>query len=333
MFRRLLILFLVILWPVSLFAGPVSLRNADGSVTVEGELVSFDGEFFRVDTAFGALTLDAGGLQCSGLGCPNPVDLIARTRVAGPDAMIHRLMPLLVEVFADREGFEFRSLFLGDDQVVWELWEPSTQQLIAVFEAIVSDDTEAAEKLASGSIGMALSTIKQTAPVRQDVIALDAIVPLVASENARAQVTQSQLSGLLSGKLDRWSKLDGPDLPVDLHVLSELSDLLARWYPGRIAEGAIRHDNADTLADAVAADPAALGIGMYSAIRNSAPLVVSGTCGLAIPATRDSIRSEDYPLTEPLFLQRMGATHPKIVRDFIAFVRSEEAQPLSLIHI
>lgn len=328
MFRRLLIPLLVTLWPASLFAGSVALRNADGSVTVEGELVSFDGEFFRVDTAFGPLTLDAGGLQCSGAGCPDPVDLIARTRVEGPSAMIHRLMPPLVEVFADREGFDFRSLFLGDDQVVWELREPTTGQLMAVFEAVVSDDVDVDDRLASGAVGLALSNIKQNAPVRQDVIALDAIVPLVALENARAQVTQLQLSDLLAGNLDRWSKLDGPDLPVVLHVLSEDVDLLRRWYRGRVGKDAIRHESADTLADAVAADPAALGIGKYSAIRNAAPLVVSGTCGLAIPATRDSIRAEDYPLTEPLFLQRMGAKHPKIIRDFIAFARSEEAQPV-----
>ena len=163
MFRCLLIPLLVILWPVTLFAGTVALRNADGSVTVEGELMSFDGEFFRVDTAFGPLTLDAGGLQCSGVGCPDPVDLIARSRIEGPSAMIHRLMPSLVEVFADREGFGFRSLFLGDDQVVWELREPATGQLLAVFEAVVSDGTDVGERLASGAVGLALGSVKQNA--------------------------------------------------------------------------------------------------------------------------------------------------------------------------
>ncbi|MDA8586187.1 OmpA family protein [Rhodobacteraceae bacterium] len=319
---------LVLCWPLSLFAGPVVLTNADGSVTVEGELVSFDGEFFRVDTAFGPLTLDAGNLQCSGVGCPDPVDLIARSRVAGPAGMIHRLMPPLIEVFADREGFAFRSLFLSDSQIVWELREPATGQLVAVFEGAVQDDSDVAQGLAAGDIDIALSKTEQAAPVRQDVIALDAVVPLVPAENPRALVTQSQLSSLLSGRLGRWSQLDGPDLPVVVHVLDGARGPLARWYSGRMSQDAFRYDSADALADAVAADPAAVGLGLFSAMGNATPLVVGGTCGLAIPATRDSIRAEDYPLTQPLFLHRLGTRQPKIVRDFIAFVRSEEAQPV-----
>lgn len=328
MFRSLLTLLLALVWPIYLFAGPIVLTNADGSVTVEGELVSFDGEFFRVDTAFGPLTLDAGGLRCSGVGCPDPTELIARARVAGPTGLIHRLLPPLIEVFADREGFDFRSLFLGDNQIVWELREPSTGQLVAVFEATVREDEALTDGLRAGATDLVLTRRSQDATVRQDVIALDAVLPLVALENPRAQVTQAQLSGLLSGRIDRWSKMDGPDLPVDVHIMERNSRLLGRWHKGRFADGAVTHGSADTLSDVVAADPAAIGIGLYSAIRNAAPLVVGGTCGLAIPATRDSIRSEDYPLTEPLFLQRLGALHPKIIRDFIAFVRSEEAQPV-----
>ncbi len=326
MFRRSLILMLTFAWPLHLFAGPVALTNADGSVTVEGELVSFDGEFFRVETAFGPLTLDAGGLRCDGSGCPDPVDLIARTRISGPFGLIHRLMPPLIEVFADREGLDYRSLYLSDAQIVWELREPETGQMVAVFEATAVRDKDVFEKLASGVTDLVLSNTKQNAPVRQDVIALDAVVPLVGLENLRAQVTQAQLSGLLSGQIDRWSKIDGPDLPVIVHLLASKPELLNRWYAGQTVTSVIQHDSADTLADAVAADPAAIGIGMYSAIGNAAPLVVAGTCGLAIPATRDSIRAEDYPLTEPLFLQRLGANQPKIIRDFIAFARSEEAQ-------
>ena len=63
------------------------------------------------------------------------------------------------------------------------------------------------------------------------------------------------------------------------------------WLPG-----SVRLDNAQVLADAVTVIQPPLGIGLFSAIGNSTPLVVGGTCGLAIPATRDTIRSEDYPL-------------------------------------
>lgn len=325
---RCLIAVLSLFWPVALAAEEVVLSTADGGIRVEGELVSFDGEFFRLNTAFGPLTLDGGDLRCEGAGCPDPNDRIARARIGGPVGMIHNLMPALIEAFAEREGLDFRNLFLGDDHVVWELRDPDTGQMLAVFEGSVGEEAVVLAALGDGAFDIALGRRAAGDPVRQDVIALDAIVPLVAPDNPRVMVTQAQLNALLSGGLDRWSALGDTDLPVSLHVLAGSRPLLRRWHPGRIADTAVRHDTAQALADVVADDPSALGIGLYSAIGNAVPLVVGGSCGLAIPATRDTIRSEDYPLTQPLFLHRMGARQPKILRDFIAFARSAEAQPV-----
>ena len=327
LFRRLITVFWLVL-PVSLWAGPVELRSEGGGVVVEGTLLSFDGEFFRVETDFGPLTLDGGHLTCDGAGCPDPNERIARARIGGPVAMIHNLMPPLIEVFADRQGLDFRSLFLGDDHVVWELRNPDTGQILAVFEGSVREEEVVLAELGDGAFDIALGRLEAEDPVRQDVIALDAIVPLVAPDNPRAMVTQSQLNGLLSGKIANWSGLDGEDAAVSVHVLEGARPLLRRWHRNRIVGSAVTYENAETLSDVVAADPAALGIGLYSAIGNAAPLVVGGACGLAIPATRDTIRAEDYPLTQPLFLHRIGARQPRIVRDFIAFARSVEAQPV-----
>ena len=328
MFHRMIALFLAFCWPFNLSAGPVVLTTVDGNLRIEGELLSFDGEFFRVETSFGSLTLDGGNLRCEGEGCPDPDTLVARATISGPVEMIHRLIPPLLEVFADREGLKYYSLFLSDEDVVWELRDPVSDQLLVVFTGVVEDDDAGAVRLAAGDVAIALGQEPSSPPVRQDVIALDAVLPLVAPENPRAMVTQSQLSALLSGRMDSWSLLDGPDLPIDIHALNGTEPLLKRWYASSLPDNTMRHDNANDLADAVARDPAAIGIGMYSAIGNATPLVVGGRCGLAIPATRDTIRAEDYPLTQPLFLKRMGARQPKIVRDFIGFVRSEEAQPV-----
>ncbi|NNE80505.1 MAG: OmpA family protein [Silicimonas sp.] len=319
---------LALFCPTTLMAGPVVLTTLDGSLTLEGELTSYDGEFFRVKTAFGALTMDGGNVLCDGPGCPDPDAMVARSRIAGPAGMIHGLMPPLLEVFAEREGFEYRRRFLNDSNVVWELSDPATGRRLAIFDGEVREDDEVLTHLASRELDIVLGRQSTKGPVRQDVIALDALVPIVAPANPRAMVTQSQLSQLLSGRIDNWSVLGGPDLPVTLHLLEGSEEDLRKWHPSRQLGVAIRHDDPATLADAVAGDPAALGVVPYSMIGNAVPLVFGGACGLAIPATRNTIRSEDYPLTKPLFLQRIGARQPKIVRDFIAFARSHEAQPV-----
>ncbi|MDJ0640548.1 MAG: OmpA family protein [Paracoccaceae bacterium] len=309
-------------------AGPVKLTSSDGQVVLEGQLLSQDGEFFRVETVAGPVTLDAGRLRCSGAGCPDPAKLVARARVGGAPDMIHRLIPALLEVFADLNGLEYIRRFTDDTTVAWELREADTDRMVAIIDGTVAGSEVVEQQLASRDIDLGATKVPANGPVRQDVIALDALVPSVATENPRAMLTFAQLEGLLSGRLSNWSRLGGEDLSVELHLPKGWDDAVQRLNPDRRLAKATFHESPADLSDAVAANPAAIGLVPYSAIGNTVPLVISGACGLAAPATRDTIRAKDYPITKALYLQRVGARQPKIVRDFIAFARSAEAQPI-----
>lgn len=59
----------------SIFAGPatageVVLFSQDGSVTIVGELVSFENNDYTVRTIFGELILNVEDVVCEGDGCP-----------------------------------------------------------------------------------------------------------------------------------------------------------------------------------------------------------------------------------------------------------------------
>ena len=324
LFYRLAFCALLFALPVS--AEPVQLTARDGTLAIEGELLSHDGELFRIETVHGPVTIDGGGLLCSGAGCPDPADLIAPARVGGTADTIHRLLPALLEVFADRGGMEALRTFIDDDTVSWELRDLSGDRLVAVFEAHVMGEEDAGRAVGSGDIDLAFGREETGDPVRQDVVALDALVPVVAPENPRAMVTLGQLTGLMRGEVSSWARLGGEDIPVALHAPESWGSEISRLSGASRLAGAIRHSDFDILADTVAGDPGALGLVPFSAMGNAVPLVVSGACGLATPATRDTIRAEDYPITHPVFLSRIGARQPKIVRDFIAFARGPEAQ-------
>ena len=45
-------------------AEDVTLTSRDGTVTVSGTLLGYDGEFYRVETRFGVLTVDGSGVSC-----------------------------------------------------------------------------------------------------------------------------------------------------------------------------------------------------------------------------------------------------------------------------
>ncbi len=307
-------------------AGPVQLVNEAGQPVLEGTLLSREGELFRLETEHGPVTIDAGYLRCSGVGCPDPADLTARVAVGGTPDLVHRLLPALLEGFADHRGLVLGRTFIDDDRVSWELRETESDRLLAVFDAQAMADNKVASALLSDEIGLGLGYTEANVPVRQSVVALDALVPAVSSDNSRAMVTLDQLNGLLNGRMASWRVLGGPDVPVEVHMLDGWNLSSQKFGSIRNREGATRHTDPSDLADSVASDPGALGLLPYSSIGNAVPLVVSGACGLATPATRDTIRAEDYPATHPLFLQRVGARQHKIIRDFIAFSRSPDAQ-------
>ena len=62
-------------------AQDVTLTSRDGALAIAGTLQGYDGEFFRIDSAYGALTVDASGVICDGPACP---DLTAPKAVIRP---------------------------------------------------------------------------------------------------------------------------------------------------------------------------------------------------------------------------------------------------------
>lgn len=60
-------------------------------------LLGFDGEFYRLETEFGELTVDSSGVLCEGPACPNLQDYVAELSVSGSTTMGAVLMPALVE--------------------------------------------------------------------------------------------------------------------------------------------------------------------------------------------------------------------------------------------
>ena len=53
----------------SAIAQDVTLTSRDGKVEISGTLLGFDGEFYRLQSEYGELTVDGSGVSCEGPGC------------------------------------------------------------------------------------------------------------------------------------------------------------------------------------------------------------------------------------------------------------------------
>ncbi|MCR8548757.1 phosphate ABC transporter substrate-binding/OmpA family protein [Salipiger sp. P9] len=332
-----------------LWAQDITLRSRDGGIELTGTLLGFDGEFYRIETRFGELTVDSSGVLCDGVGCPSLTDFVAELQVSGSATIGEVLMPALVEGFALRNGLTALREAIDDSHFRYVLSDPREERVVGRFVFRVSNtDQGFADLLADeADIVMALREIRLaelrlaregglgdlSEPNRSRVLALDAMIPVVAANNPVDAISLSDLARVLSGRLSNWRELGGPDAPVVLHLrnaesgLSQgVEDRLLR--PSRLTlHGELqRHDSNGALAHAVARDPFGLGLASYSEIGNTKPLYLTGSCGFQLRGRRAAIKTEDYPLTAPMFLYFPARRLPALVREFLSYTRSAPAQ-------
>ncbi len=330
-------------------AQDVTLTSRDGEVEISGNLLSFDGEFYRVDSIYGELTIDGSGVQCEGPGCPNLDAYIARVTFAGAPTIGRVLLPALIEAFAIRHGYSLEKSQASDKEVLFQLTDPESGQVSGEFRfRLTNSDEGFADLLANeADIVMSLREVGETelslareaglgdlnARGRSRVISLDALVPIVAPSNPVQIITVPQLTQVLTGEIANWAELGGPDVPISAHVHSARTglgqatfDRLLAPVNGVLSPEVTGHENGPGLSETVARDPFALGVTSRAETGNAWELALTGECGFALGATRRAIKTEDYPLTSPMFLYLPARRFPKLVREFLGYLRDPSAQ-------
>ncbi|GAW34523.1 hypothetical protein RA2_01572 [Roseovarius sp. A-2] len=348
---RAAILAALSLWVMAIpvTAQDVTLRSHDGDVEISGNLLGFDGEFYRVDTVYGELTVDGSGVACDGPGCPNLEAYVARLVFSGAPTVGRVLMPALLEAFAIRGEYVLTRAADTPSELRFELHAAEDGPLIGEFTfRLTNTDEGFADLLANeADIAMTLREIRQhelerareaglgdlSAPGRARILALDALIPVVAPSNPVQGISLNQLSRALAGEITNWADLGGPDAPIDIHLwapetgIGQASIDQVLTPAGRhILDRVKRHANGTDFARTVSQDPFALGLTTRSEQGNTWQLPITGACGFALRATRRAVKTEDYPLTAPLFLYLPARRLPKLGREFMAYLRDPSAQ-------
>lgn len=336
---------------LSATAQDVTLTSRDSKVELSGTLLGFDGEFYRVETEYGELTVDGSGVLCAGPGCPNLQDFVAELQISGAPTLGSIVLPALIEAFAQKEGYVAEREEGEDPTSFTYLIRRADDGKLAArfFFRVTNTDEGFADLLADeADIVMSLREIRpeerrrareaglgdMTGLNRSRVLALDAIVPVVSGSNPVQGISPVLLAEVLAGRITNWTALGGPDVPIDLHLPNDASGLgqaivdqiLQPVNLGGFSDAAIRHASPAALAEAVAADTFALGLTSYAERGETQALVLTGSCGFSIQASRRTIKTEDYPLTAPMFLYFPARRLPRLAREFLAFTRGPAAQ-------
>ncbi len=330
-------------------AQDVTLTSRDGKVSIAGTLLTFDGEFYRIKSVYGAMTLERTAVTCTGSGCPDLENYVAEFTLSGAPSMGEILMPALIENFARQSGLELRRNIIDDLNFSYDLSLSETGRSVARIIFRISNTDNGFAKLLAGETDMVLATREITASetkvaqeaglgdlkkvARSRIVALDGLVPVIAPGNLTETISLSDLALVFAGKIDNWQQIGGPDAPIYLHLRAVSSGISQRFEHVVMARSnltstpsVMRHLTAAALVDAVAADPFAIGITRFSELGNARKLAIRGACGMDFYATAQSLKTEDYPLNAPLFLYTPARRLPKIAREFLTYLRSPAAQ-------
>lgn len=330
-------------------AQDVTLTSRDGKVSVSGILLSFDGEYFRIDSIYGALTLDGTGVTCAGVGCPNLESYVAEFSISGARSMGDVLLPALLESFADQSGMRMRRIVRDDTHFTYVLHQPETGKDVARITFQITNTTGGFTEMLNGEADLVLATREITAAeakaahkagmgdmtraARSRIVALDGLVPVVSQDNPISMISLLDLAKIYAGDITNWQEISGPDAPIYLHLFSSDSGLAQQFKTDvmkpeslEVTTSILRHATAVGVVDAVARDPFSIGITRFSELGNAKILALRGTCGMSFSASRQSLKTEDYPLAIPLFVYTPAPRLPKMAREFLTFLRSGTAQ-------
>lgn len=301
-------------------AQDITLTARDGGLVLNGQFVSYDGAFYRIETVYGGLTVDAEGVICDGPACPDLTAPLVLLDVVGPTGPAERLLPKLFAAFAATRGL----IYVPGEEALIE--DPNTHQPLARIRFVpMSRDSAMTAVLARKA---ALTIGFEALPnLRSRAVALEALIPIVAVENRFPAISSTDLAAALSGRVTNWQALGGPDMPIVVHGLAADVALASavRARVGTMAKGP-RHTSAAALATAVARDPWALALIGQSEHGAARALPLTDSCGFPLQATALAVKAEDYPLTVPLFLATAPHRQPLLIRELLEFLATDSAQ-------
>jgi phosphate transport system substrate-binding protein len=306
-------------------AQDVTLTAREGGIVLTGTLQGYDGEFYRIDTSYGLLTIDGQGVICDGPACPDLVAPRADIRIVGAEGPGLALLPGLFQAFAEGRGLVYEPA--PDAPFAATIRDPETRAVLAevAFRPLAPPLATAAVEVGEAELQLAF---RAEDALGSHSLAMDALVAIVAPDNPTPALSTTDLARVLAGEIANWAEIGGPDMPLILHALRPEVDMqlaLADRVGAPVA-AAILHADQRALAAAVARDPWAIAVAGRSAVGAARVLPLTDSCGFPLLPTALAVKAEDYPLAIPVLFLTPKRRLPLMVREFLTFLRTPQAQ-------
>jgi len=329
-------------------AQSVTLRSSDGSVTVSGPLIRFDGNAYTIKSgANGQLSFQVSDFSCISESCPGPNAF----GIHGSNTIGAELMPRLIEAYAQSRG-ERAKISSGTSAEVAEIKVLGGDgKNRATIDLQSHGSGTAAPGLASGRavIGMASRALNAAellqltqeglgdmrSPENEHVVGLDGIIVIVSPRNPVAKLSLQQLQAIFSGAVSDWSQVGGTPGPINVYARDAKSGTFDTFKtlvldPGKqkLLSSAQRFESSNELSDMVANDPNSIGFIGFAYLRNAKPVSLVNECGMSFTPSTFDVKTEEYPLARRLFLYSGKLPANSFAAGLLDFSMSLDAQAI-----
>ena len=323
-------------------AQDVTLTSRDKSIEISGNLLGFDGTYYRVETVYGELTVDGTGVLCEGPACPNLQAYVGELTFSGTPAIGRVLLPALIEGFARGNGYAIDRSEIGESLTIYALTSENDDEPVGVFTIKQTSNDEGFADILSNEADIAMS-LRPASPeeiafateagygnltgaAQHDVVAMDALVPTVDIGSGVTFLSMNQISRLLSGDISNWRELGADsDAPIQVVMSGSANDVL---QPISLVmhEYGLKEPKLPNL-QVLEKSPLSVSFSFSSAIGDDRRAVsVTDSCGIASAIGPRAIKTMEYPLSVPMYLYRPMLRLPKIGQDFFDFLDGQSAK-------
>ncbi len=333
----------LLLFAQSAGADDVTITSAQGNLVLTGRIAGFDGTYLDIESPHGPLTLAYAGVTCAGADCPDRNDYTPHLRMSGEPRLTSLLLPALFNGFARDRGLGLTQnadntgltdISLHDDAGPVLKITLQNNQSAEAFADLLTYDSDIAltfrsplpdEQARAAEVGIALPGLDGGSIV----LGGEALVPVVSPANPIRTIDPADVIAAFAGDVTDWEQLGQPPMPITLHLGADgdgQADAFLAMLPVSASTALVRHADPDALAQAVAADPGALGIAALGNSGIAQPLGFSDACGLTAPPVLRGIKTQDYPLATQAYAFVRSQRQPEIVRSFLKWLGSPTAE-------
>lgn len=313
---------------------PIMLKAKDGSASLEGELVDFDGQVYKIKSSLGVATIPAADVDCIGDGCPQLADNLS-IGIFASDNSASRALPQLLQAYGQSFGGTVQvSADAGDrlpDGGAGALSTSEIADLISGRAEIILSSRQILEEEALQLVPGGLQEVQHQG--LEYVLASEGMVVVTDPTLQIESISMNDLARIYSGEVRNWYELGGPDMPITVFMReigsasrNAFDDLVLRPVGLRFSDRVIGVDNDTGVAASVVAFPGALGVTGLAAAGASKALAIKDKCGIATMATPFAVQTGQYPLTRHLYAYRGPTTDAGFIDGMVRFLQTSDGR-------